>query len=64
MLISLVRCTAEFVEAKIPETSTSDRTIHKILPIAFSFLWAQGLKALDLLCSKDGGLKLLILLLG
>lgn len=56
MLISLVRCTAEFVEAKIPETSTSDRTIHKILPIAFSFLWAQGLKALDLLCSKDGGL--------
>lgn len=64
MLISLVRCTVEFVEAKIPETSTSDRTIHKNLPIAFSFLWAQGLKALDLLCSKNGGLKLLILLLG
>lgn len=61
MLISLVRSTVEFVEAKIPETSTSDResikgaleyealmwflrTIHKNLPIAFSFLWAQGLK--------------------
>lgn len=25
MLISLVRCTVEFVEAKIPESSTSDR---------------------------------------